>query len=854
MLCFVEASSNGFPGTLQGSQTSASALSENWWLSSSFESSSSSEWEWEPDDATMSSSDAGETMNNDNANDNHQSQDDNDEATEVAEELLNDNQNKTQPSLESTSNAQEGNQTAPISDDSSSSTNPQATGSNKPLQTLEKLQQMLDETDYMTTGRKALGNNNELWTSKDRSKYKKQQKKNAQKQQRILEMVEEQQQQSSSTVPQRTVPPPPAQGTPALNQQQQQKQQQQQDWYPPPPPQYYQPHFNSGNNPNADLQGTSEADTTEQSDTDGDGLGYTLPNLPIYLSDNEDEGTESDASIAALNNEATTTTASNQSPAQNHPVGNSAPPKPNSTTNVVPQQTTPYHPSLQQQQQQAQQQYQNQQGRPPQQQQQAQQQQQWYGYPYTPPPPPTAYPVPAQQQTYYSWGPPPPPQPFYYPRPYVPRVDSMRRPAQQQQRQQQQQMVPIPQNEQQQQSQQHVYYQQAHDQGQDSIDTSTQMSDETQSQAMVFPIMDEAAAVMSQTTTRAISKRSGSTLWNLLQMGSCISLAMFMAYSAVSPGHNLSMYEFNQRYNEVLKLVAWTSLPPLATFWFGMVDVLDERSIVVSSQILDDDDTNDNDNDNEEDRPIRRRNPHKTTMSKLVSAFFNSFTWGYCLLFSLQVVATTLARLAIFFRWERPVFDLTPKIPVLIIPWVLRENGYKPKRITLLVQDFVASCLLGPIIEEYLKVVLLRMTKLPKNFQWKKATSSQKKKNGTRHIAELIENPNGEVTNVNAYISNMLAVTLGIKLADSIRRVCMYTKPHNAAKTFYAIFRGVFPVRELCGTITALGLARRDVLGQHVPLWKILLPATVIHGMANFRGMKVRVCLHEKRSSSAIFT
>lgn len=316
-----------------------------------------------------------------------------------------------------------------------------------------------------------------------------------------------------------------------------------------------------------------------------------------------------------------------------------------------------------------------------------------------------------------------------------------------------------------------------------------------------------------------------------MQIGSCISFAMIMAYMAIPPGGpNRSMYEFNQQYTEVLRLVAWTSLPPLATFWFGMVDVLDdERSI--SSSIGDDD---------EEGGPIRRRNPHKTTMSKLISAFFNSFTWGYCLLFALQVGATTLARLAIFFRWERPVFDLTPKIPVLIIPWVLRENGYKPKRITLIVQDFVASCLLSPIIEEYLKVVLLQMTRLPKNFKWKKASKHHHhKKKSSRQVAELIENSQGgEVTNVNAYISNMLAVTLGIKLADSIRRVCMYTKPQNDAKTFYAIFRGVFPVRELCGTITALGLARRDVLGQHAPLWKILLPATVIHGMANFRGMK----------------
>ena len=38
--------------------------------------------------------------------------------------------------------------------------------------------------------------------------------------------------------------------------------------------------------------------------------------------------------------------------------------------------------------------------------------------------------------------------------------------------------------------------------------------------------------------------------------------------------------------------------------------------------------------------------------------------------------------------------------------------------------------------------------------------------------------------------------------------------------------------------MTALLLARRDVLGVQTPLWKILGPAVFIHGMANFRGMK----------------
>ncbi len=66
----------------------------------------------------------------------------------------------------------------------------------------------------------------------------------------------------------------------------------------------------------------------------------------------------------------------------------------------------------------------------------------------------------------------------------------------------------------------------------------------------------------------------------------------------------------------------------------------------------------------------------------------------------------------------------------------------------------------------------------------------------------------------------------------------MYTKKADGHKHFFAIARGVYPIHELCGTMTALLLARRDVVGIDLPIWKIVGPAIVIHGLANFRGMK----------------
>ena len=138
-----------------------------------------------------------------------------------------------------------------------------------------------------------------------------------------------------------------------------------------------------------------------------------------------------------------------------------------------------------------------------------------------------------------------------------------------------------------------------------------------------------------------------------------------------------------------------------------------------------------------------------------------------------------------------------------------------------------------------------------RNFNWVRKKS---KKNGSKWVAEpiatgeretvaspasRIEQRDGLVTNVNPYVSGMLAVSLGLKWADAIRRICMYTKAGDEHKDLYALLRGLFPVQELCGCMTALRLARRDVLGQKMPLWSILLPAMIVHGMANFRGMKV---------------
>lgn len=325
------------------------------------------------------------------------------------------------------------------------------------------------------------------------------------------------------------------------------------------------------------------------------------------------------------------------------------------------------------------------------------------------------------------------------------------------------------------------------------------------------------------------------TLDSIQKVATCSVLALVVCYSAVSP-RDLPFLEYNQKFYEILRITVGMILPPL----------------VVAALVVD---------------PIQHYHNANTLPGSLVSAFYYAFTIGYVGTFALEIVAATITRLITFWWWEPNVFAMAPQVPLVVIPWVLRDQKYLVKPITLIVQDLVTSAVVCPFLEEWVKLILLQRTiALGKNFRWVRKPSRRNPRK-RKWVAEPILPPPahqqqlpsdilyhhhryhddedeanlqtpGQIVNVNHYVSGMLAVSLGLKLADAIRRICMYTKPEDLHKTFYAVCRGLFPIQELCGTVTALGLARRDVLGQKTPLWQLLLPAAVIHGMANFRGKK----------------
>ena len=87
---------------------------------------------------------------------------------------------------------------------------------------------------------------------------------------------------------------------------------------------------------------------------------------------------------------------------------------------------------------------------------------------------------------------------------------------------------------------------------------------------------------------------------------------------------------------------------------------------------------------------------------------------------------------------------------------------------------------------------------LYRNFKPSRKTAKGKKrskKNALQPVMRDVDDP--AVTNINCYMTQMMAASLGLKLFDTTRRILMYTKKSDDYKEFYAICRGFFPIHEL---------------------------------------------------------
>ena len=642
-----------------------------------------------------------------------------------------------------------------IHDGTSSMTMMDAIISNKPLQTLEKLQQMLDETDYLTTSRRstathptivqpqsslpiappahatmeepnqhmAMNTKNaatgsttipptlkaaslveefsllpatkSLWTSKDRSKYKRQQR-NARASSRSSSSSSSSGSNSraspdasaatashvniigtpsttaaTTSAASTTMPAPLLQNQPPRywNQQQQQQQLQASNSWPTRTAQ--------GMSLDAAVTSSSSDLVEDPSDTD-DGLGYTLPNLPVYLSDDEgDHYSEAATGGATGFNQEEVAAASARAAAA-------------AATDLYPQQQQQFqNPSMLQQQQPP---------MPP---------IMYPGYPYatssTPQwatstsPPPQAYgyyppPQMHSQQQYYVPPPPPhgayppgnvmtgnPPQGYFYPQQYLPPTPTLTS-----------RYIPRITNREFLPSQ---YYDPRRQLPQDpsssflanesstssvtdrriSIEQPLTNSDAAYRHSHVLPVGGTTVSVPFDEWQHSQAHLTGQfqrTVGSLIQISICLILSTVVCYAAVSP-QTLPFLEYNQKFYEILKIASLTCIPPM----------------VVSALVV--------------DRASIR-------LSHLVNGFYYAFTIGYVVTFVLEILWATLIRLAVFAIWEPNVFDMTPQVPLITVPWVLRDQKYLVKPITLIVQDLVTSVAICPLMEEWIKLVIFK--------------------------------------------------------------------------------------------------------------------------------------------------
>ena len=176
--------------------------------------------------------------------------------------------------------------------------------------------------------------------------------------------------------------------------------------------------------------------------------------------------------------------------------------------------------------------------------------------------------------------------------------------------------------------------------------------------------------VVSSVKMRSKRSHKELDLRRLLGISLCMLCSTLVCYAAVSP-RNLSMLEYNLKFYENIRIAALTIAAPL----FLILIVVDTA---------------------------------ENNVNNLIGGFANAFTFGYLGCFVSQVIAATVIRLGVFLFWEPNVFDLAPAVPLPIIPWVLREHKYRPKRITLFIQDFITSCVVCPILEEFFKLFLLQ--------------------------------------------------------------------------------------------------------------------------------------------------
>ena len=221
-------------------------------------------------------------------------------------------------------------------------------------------------------------------------------------------------------------------------------------------------------------------------------------------------------------------------------------------------------------------------------------------------------------------------------------------------------------------------------------------------------------------------------------------------------------------------------------------------------------------------------------INQVIQTFVRSFTFGYAITVVVQMIVATLIRLVVLHWLEPSIFHLCPHIPNIFLPWQLRECqaslGSEGTNIpvqlhhtTKVVISLLTTCVVMPFLEEYMKLSLFRWNfpvisadndlSIPRTNSIHTSTSQQpsspRGQTNNDHIhTSSIQPP---TTNpIRTCIIGMLSASYGLKIADNVQRILSYNKltPSQQHKTFFAVLRGLFPIQELCGAMTAIKWAK----------------------------------------------
>ena len=302
--------------------------------------------------------------------------------------------------------------------------------------------------------------------------------------------------------------------------------------------------------------------------------------------------------------------------------------------------------------------------------------------------------------------------------------------------------------------------------------------------------------------------------------GACLFACGVLAFCSVSRPQDLSNAAYNLRYKATLGRILLCFAPSALLF------------LVIYS-------------------------PHRATPGDAARAFHSAFFPAFAGCAACEVLVSSAVWYYVLERLEPAALDVVRSLDDCPVRFahVLKNARVPIKRRTQILSECLVSCLAAPLLEESAKLWACRRARALKEAapgQGRRRAKMRRKQLGDFGSGSLDDfGALDEPPHVHCYLTHCLAAAVGFKFVDAARRVCVYTRPRHPQKTFFAVIRGVVPIHELCGALTASRLARRDaaaafnrrkprgVRRKRVPSpLNVIAPAAVLRALANFRGCK----------------